>query len=82
MMKDVNGHLFGFIDASTIRMGWSASSVCLFEHSDLHETVEYNKKRYPGCDIFITRIHSKTCPIVVNYNKRASRQRNHLFSLK
>ena len=86
VLRDCTGTYFGYVDASLTSMGWSSSSImlrdeewCLWYRDHLRKSIQ---AKYRGSELFIVRIHSRTCPIDVNYNVRSPRPRNHAFTVK
>ena len=90
MMRQPDGTLLGFIDQSTFSMGWSPEAIYLWDEPPYHYMPGAIKNRGTNSESmiendarFIVRLHSKTCPVTIHYDKRwPRRSRNHSFTLK
>ena len=90
MVRQPDGTLLGFIDKSTFSMGWSAEAIYLWDEPPYHYMPGAVKNRGTASESvietdarFIVRLHSKTCPVTIRYDKRwPRRDRNHAFEVK
>jgi len=83
------GKIYGYIDASLFSMGWSEDSANLWSSPPTHYAPggKINGKRVkhkPGFDVFIARVNSKKCPIIIHFNENCQRRGkgNRRFTVK